>query len=565
MTAADIVDWALACYRTPLAYQDRLSLAAALPEGMDRLLWLANGSPEALEAGVQQTGARPQELRDAARFCVQQLCFAREADPYRVLGVEPGAPPERIKEHYRLLMRLFHPDRAVGRETWTEHYASRVNEAWTALSRSQNHAVQDRPPALRIPAWDTLSPVAERATGRSRPPPVRNPPVRRFRAPRRWLPSLVLGGLTLAAAVVVLGGFYLDQSSVGRTGFRPTSDANFDPPAGVATASEPAGALAPLLAAPDWRALEQREQQAQRQVARLQERHEQLEQNRREQIAVEEALLEKVRTERSRLEEQVKAEQARVAQVRAERLAVEQQRLMQLQAEQARVEQVRVERQWAERRRLEELQVERARAERLADELRAERRRMEQAKVEQAKVEQLKAERVQVERQRLEEQLKAERARVEQAQVEQARVERARLEAAANRAPVASMTVTDAAPDRHDLTAADLESLMNRYTRAYQQEDLNSVMALFGAGARDRVHRDYAALFARHRVRGLWLQDLRWLFRGGSASGSGRYELRLEGRNDGEPRQIKGNIRFTVQKRGRQVLIEAIEYDWPGS
>ena len=106
MTAADIVDWALACYRTPLAYQDRLSLAAALPEGMDRLLWLANGSPEALEAGVQQTGARPQELRDAARFCVQQLCFARNADPYRVLGVEPGAPPERIKEHYRLLMRL---------------------------------------------------------------------------------------------------------------------------------------------------------------------------------------------------------------------------------------------------------------------------------------------------------------------------------------------------------------------------------------------------------------------------------------------------------------------------
>ena len=553
MTAADIVDWALACYRTPLAYQDRLSLAAALPEGMDRLLWLANGSPEALEAGVQQTGARPQELRDAARFCVQQLCFARNADPYRVLGVEPGAPPERIKEHYRLLMRLFHPDRAVGRETWTEHYASRVNEAWTALSRSQNHAVQDRPPALRIPAWDTLSPVAERATGRSRPPPVRNHPGRGVCVRPRWLPSLVLGGLTLAAAMGVLGGFYLDQSSISRTGFRPTSNA--DPPAGVATAPDPASALAPLLAAPDWRALEQREQQAQRQVARLQERHEQLEQNRREQIAAEEALLEKVRAERSRLEEQVKAEQARVAQVRAERLVVEQQRLMQLQAEQARVEQVRIERQWAERRRLEELQVERARAERLADELRAERRRMEQAKVEQAKVKQLKAERVQVERQRMEEQLKAERARVE----------RARLEAAANRAPVASMTVTDAAPDRHDLTAADLESLMNRYTRAYQQEDLNSVMALFGAGARDRVHRDYAALFARHRVRGLWLQDLRWLFRGGSASGSGRYELRLEGRNDGEPRQIKGNIRFTVQKRGRQVLIEAIEYDWPGS
>ncbi len=577
MTAADIVDWALACYRTPLAYQDRLSLAASLPEGIDRLLWLANGSPEALEAGIQRTGAKPQELRDAARFCIQQLCFARGADHYRVLGVESGAPPERIKEHYRLLMRLFHPDRAAGRETWTEHYASRVNEAWTALSRAQDLAVQDSQPCPRVPAWDTVSPVAERAVERPRPPLVRDHPGRGFRARRRWLPRLVVGGLLLAAVMGVLGGFYLDRSR-----FELASGAGSDPPADVATASESAaapvaeqGPLGPFLTAPDWRALEQREQQAQQQVAQLREKHEQLEQSRREQIAAEEALLEKMRAERSRLEEQVKIEQARVEQARAERLVAERQRLAQLQVEQARVEQTRTERQLAERRRLEELQVEQAKAERLADELRAERRQMErakveQAKVEQAKVEQVKAERVQAERQRLAEQARAEQARAEQARVEQARAEQARaeqarLDAAANRAPAVSVVVADAAPDRHDLTAADLENLMSRYTRAYEQGDLNSVMALFGAGARGRVRRDYAALFATHQVRGLWLRDFRWFSRGGFASGSGRYELRLEGRDDGEPRQMKGNIRFTVQKRGSRVLIEAIEYDWPGS
>ena len=60
-----------------LAYEDRLSLAAPLPEDMDRLLWLANGSPEILDAAVRQTGAKPGELRDAARFCIQQWCLAR--------------------------------------------------------------------------------------------------------------------------------------------------------------------------------------------------------------------------------------------------------------------------------------------------------------------------------------------------------------------------------------------------------------------------------------------------------------------------------------------------------
>jgi hypothetical protein len=63
----------------------------------------------------------------------------------------------------------------------------------------------------------------------------------------------------------------------------------------------------------------------------------------------------------------------------------------------------------------------------------------------------------------------------------------------------------------------------------------------------------------------LWLRDLRWLYRGRSASGSGHYELLVRRRDNGEPHQVGGSIRFTVQKRGHQVLIEAIEFDWPGN
>ena len=187
----------------------------------------------------------------------------------------------------------------------------------------------------------------------------------------------------------------------------------------------------------------------------------------------------------------------------------------------------------------------------------------------------MERERTQAERQRLEEQSRIERARAEQAKMEQeriqaerqrleeqSRIERARLDSVANRAPAALMAVA-AAPEEGELTAGELESLMSRYIQAYQRGDLSGVMALFATGARGRIQKDYATLFAAHYIRGLWLRDLRWVYRGPSASGSGYYELKLRRRDNGELRRVEGSIRFTVQKRDGQILIEAIEYDWP--
>ena len=41
-----------------------------------------------------------------------RLAELRDADPYAVLGVQPGADLSAIKQAYRLLVRTYHPDKA---------------------------------------------------------------------------------------------------------------------------------------------------------------------------------------------------------------------------------------------------------------------------------------------------------------------------------------------------------------------------------------------------------------------------------------------------------------------
>lgn len=107
---------------------------------------------------------------------------------------------------------------------------------------------------------------------------------------------------------------------------------------------------------------------------------------------------------------------------------------------------------------------------------------------------------------------------------------------------------------------------MSRYTHAYEQSNLNGIMALFASDAqmnRNRIRQDYAALLATHQVRQLQFQRAALGESGEAASGSGRYQLQLQRRDDGELTKVEGNIRFRVRKRDRQVLIETIDYDWP--
>ncbi|MCB1796694.1 MAG: DnaJ domain-containing protein, partial [Candidatus Competibacteraceae bacterium] len=457
----DIFELALACYRTPLAYQNRMSLAAPLPRDMNRLLWLANGSPETLGGAVRQTGSKADELRDAARFLVQQLCFARGATHYRVLGLEPDATVEQMKEHHRLLIRLFHPDRAGGDESWTDHFASRVNEAWTVLSRVQPRAAYDASRSLSPSQMDVPVAVGSTVSFPTTPAHVPHPRksiflhVRNLR-PRRWMPALVLGGFALAAVLAVLG-IYETRPRVTTPAAlaHPTPETELDPETVSANPAD-RSAITTLLVAPDWQALGQRARQSSQQASENHAARERLEQAHRERLATDVALLEQIRAERTRLEEQLRAEHLRAEQrTWSERLAAEQAKLKQLKAEQAKAEQ-------------------------MAEALRIEREQFE-------------------------------RNRVDRSGAAPARQVRPGPPTNQPADPASESRRVGVAP-AETLVIEELDGLIKRYTNAYRRGDLDSLMVLFAADARGRsgssrdgIRRDYGTLFDAHWVRRMLL------------------------------------------------------------
>lgn len=213
---ADILALALAFYRTPLHYPELRRGQGELPEGMTLLLRVAGEGIRSTGLDERLRGASAEKVRQAALFFIEQVCLSPQANHYRVLGLEVGAGERQIKEHHRLLMRLFHPDRQGVREDWTDTYAARINQAYHVLRR----------PALRGAYDASLHEPKSPPRGRGEPSlPLRTltglsvePTAPVFRLPRplvRRLPQLVL---TVVAVLLALGIYLLHGRAVLNTG-----------------------------------------------------------------------------------------------------------------------------------------------------------------------------------------------------------------------------------------------------------------------------------------------------------------------------------------------------------
>jgi hypothetical protein len=210
--ASAIAALALAVHRAPARHPELLRGDAPLPPRVSILLRLAGGTLlQELDPALASL-APEHELRKAALFFTEHVLFQRDATHYRVLGLNPGTTLEQIKEHHRLLMRLFHPDRESQLGGHREHYATRANLAYNTLRDAGLRADYDATlksqdaHSMQTPAKPARS--APVRAWRRRPEPESFWTVRAYPLLMRYLPQWVLAGTALVS-VTLVGAVYL--------------------------------------------------------------------------------------------------------------------------------------------------------------------------------------------------------------------------------------------------------------------------------------------------------------------------------------------------------------------
>lgn len=226
-------------FGAPGKYQLGLRQPALLFSSVREILQLAAGR------GAPADGEDAERLRDAAAFFIRAALLFPGADHYAVLGLPAAQEPADLKDRYRLLMRLTHPDfMPSGSAAWPADAAVRVNRAYEVLSSPTLRREYDeqlatlrtqRPSAVRVPPTAGARP-ARRPIHHGTP---------RFGAKAGWALGL---GSVLALALLVWPR--TDADHLVQRSKRPAAPALPEPavlavPAPALAASEPA-ALAAL-------------------------------------------------------------------------------------------------------------------------------------------------------------------------------------------------------------------------------------------------------------------------------------------------------------------------------
>lgn len=100
------------------------------------LLRLANEDETVVQWATALTGADSAELQKSAIYYIEHQCFNITSDFYGILALTPWATLDDLKTHYRLLIRIFHPDRGFVSELRAEKYSAMINQAYAALKNS---------------------------------------------------------------------------------------------------------------------------------------------------------------------------------------------------------------------------------------------------------------------------------------------------------------------------------------------------------------------------------------------------------------------------------------------
>lgn len=158
----------------------RFSIALKEPrilfEQAHAVLWLAAGR----QGSQARTNAHEHTaIQQAARFFVRHAFLRPGTDHYTLLGLPVDAGESTVREHYRLLIRLTHPDFASPTDAWPANAAARVNLAYDVLSNPGKRKDYDhqrpQPPLPATPqvAAHPQALPSQASLGRKASPPKR--------------------------------------------------------------------------------------------------------------------------------------------------------------------------------------------------------------------------------------------------------------------------------------------------------------------------------------------------------------------------------------------------------
>lgn len=168
LARTEVLNVALRMWRDPQADPMAVLHIGDYADDMRLLLHVASNDTDYLAEAMMLTGASAQDLIAAAVHYIEHRCLQASASPYRILGVQADASADTVRKHYRMLIKLFHPDRALVPQARAEACSAAINQAYAQLRNVHEAKLTEPASAMQFSRQESAVPSM----------PVRSEPLR---------------------------------------------------------------------------------------------------------------------------------------------------------------------------------------------------------------------------------------------------------------------------------------------------------------------------------------------------------------------------------------------------
>jgi curved DNA-binding protein CbpA len=177
----------------------------------DALIGISHNT-DAVRDFADRQGMGHKYLVDGANFIISKMHFNPENNYYTTLGLPQNVSQNELRERWKSLMLLYHPDRHMEGEEWVSERAKKVNEAYSTLKDDSKRREYDRKMFKQVHHTKSSRPQVK--PGRTSRKPVlsfaTNPAWIRT---KKYLPMMLISLYTIAALIFIGSLTRQNQSS----------------------------------------------------------------------------------------------------------------------------------------------------------------------------------------------------------------------------------------------------------------------------------------------------------------------------------------------------------------